>query len=77
MRADSVPLVHLRLGDLFYAIEDWRRAQTKIPARTDAIKELVKRGLEADQRDAVDTHATSRRWPEHRVGPLARLPPDA
>jgi hypothetical protein len=54
MRDDSVPLVHLRLGDLFEAIEDWRRAQPKIPARTDAIKELVKRGLKAEQRDAVD-----------------------
>jgi hypothetical protein len=59
MRDDSVPPVHLRLGDLFNAIEDWRRAQPKIPARTDAIKELVKRGLEADQRDAVGNPQTA------------------
>ena len=50
MRDDPVPPVHLRLGDLFTAIEDWRRTQPKIPARTDAIKELVKRGLKAEQR---------------------------
>jgi hypothetical protein len=60
MREDSVPLVHLRLGDLFNAIEDWRRAQPKIPARTDAIKELVKRGLEAEQRAQEHGAAASR-----------------
>jgi hypothetical protein len=50
MPGDPAPPVHLRLGDLFNAIEDWRRAQPKIPARTDAIKELVRRGLKAEQR---------------------------
>jgi hypothetical protein len=49
MREDSVPPVHLRLGELFNTVEDWRRAQPRIPARTDAIKELLKIALEAER----------------------------
>jgi hypothetical protein len=49
MRDDSVAPVHLRLGELFNSIEDWRRLQPRIPARTDAIKQLVKIGLEAER----------------------------
>jgi hypothetical protein len=41
--------VGLRLEpDLFQAIEEWRREQRPvIPGRTDAIRELVRAGLEA------------------------------
>ena len=49
MRDDSVTPVHLRLGELFNCIEDWRRLQPRIPARTDAIKQLVKIGLEVER----------------------------
>ena len=49
MREDSIPPVHLRLGELFNSVEDWRRAQSRIPARTDAIKELLKIALEAER----------------------------
>jgi hypothetical protein len=49
MREDSVPPVHLRLGELFNSVENWRRIQPRIPARTDAIKELLKIALEAER----------------------------
>lgn len=29
-------------------VEEWRRAQIKIPSRSDAIRQLVERGLKAD-----------------------------
>jgi hypothetical protein len=32
-------------GPIFAQIENWRRAQTKIPSRPDAIRELLKRAL--------------------------------
>ena len=35
---------------LFEQIEAWRRAQTKIPSRTDALRKLLQRGLDAEQR---------------------------
>jgi hypothetical protein len=35
---------------LFEQIEAWRRAQTKIPPRTDALRKLLQRGLDAEQR---------------------------
>jgi hypothetical protein len=38
---------------LFEEIEAWRRAQRpKIPPRTDALRELLRRGLDAEQRPA-------------------------
>jgi hypothetical protein len=49
MREDSIPPVHLRLGELFSSVEDWRRTQPRIPARTDAIKELLRIALEAER----------------------------
>ena len=49
MRDDSIAPVHLRLGKLFISIEDWRRLQPRIPARTDAIKALLKIALEAER----------------------------
>jgi hypothetical protein len=55
MREDSIPPVHLRLGELFGSIEDWRRTRPRIPARTDAIKELLRIALEAErQRESAD-----------------------
>jgi hypothetical protein len=45
--------VQLRLGEIFQRIEDWRRAQKEIPPRANAIRELLERGLEAEQRKAA------------------------
>jgi hypothetical protein len=45
--------VQLRLGPIFKLVEDWRRAQPKIPQRSEAIRQLIKRGLEAEQRRAT------------------------
>jgi hypothetical protein len=42
--------VQLRLGPIFRPLEDWRRRQPKIPPRSDAIRELLRRALEAEQR---------------------------
>ena len=42
--------VQLRLGPIFRPLEDWRRRQPKIPPRSGAIRELLKRALEAEQR---------------------------
>jgi hypothetical protein len=36
-------------------IENWRRSQAKIPSRTDAIRQLVKRALVEES----ETHATA------------------
>ena len=38
--------VQVRLdGDLYRRLEDWRRAQPKIPHRSVALRELLERGL--------------------------------
>jgi hypothetical protein len=42
--------VQLRLGPIFRPLEDWRRRQPKIPPRSHAIRELLRRALEAEQR---------------------------
>jgi hypothetical protein len=34
-------------------IDDWRRAQPEIPSRADALRTLVKRGLEREKRAAT------------------------
>jgi hypothetical protein len=40
-------------GPIFSQIENWRRAQEKIPSRPDAIRELLKKALgAAEQRGA-------------------------
>jgi hypothetical protein len=41
--------VQLRLGPIFKPLEDWRRRQRKIPPRSVAIRELLKRALEAER----------------------------
>jgi hypothetical protein len=45
--------VQLRLGPLFELVENWRRSQPKIPPRSEAIRELVRRALEVARRDAT------------------------
>jgi len=46
-RETTLPqLVNLRLSDpLSKAIDDWRRKQTDIPTRSEAIRRLVEKGL--------------------------------
>jgi hypothetical protein len=45
--------VQLRLGPpLLKLIEDWRRAQIKIPPRSEAVRQLVQLALVATQRPA-------------------------
>jgi hypothetical protein len=56
MHQNSAPVdqrrnVQLRLGKpLFDLIEDWRRERPDIPPRSQAIEELVRQGLAAEQR---------------------------
>ena len=41
--------IRLKLeGEFFSRIEEWRRSHSKIPSRTDAIRQLVERGLAQD-----------------------------
>jgi Arc/MetJ-type ribon-helix-helix transcriptional regulator len=47
---DPRAAVRLDLTDpLLTDIENWRRSQKKIPSRTDAIRQLVKRALEESE----------------------------
>jgi hypothetical protein len=42
-----------RLGPpIFDLVEEWRRAQPKIPARADAVRELLRRALVSEQKNA-------------------------
>jgi hypothetical protein len=43
--------VQLRLGSLFAEVEEWRRNQPKIPYRAEAVRELLRRGLDTERRD--------------------------
>jgi hypothetical protein len=45
--------VQLRLGPVFELLENWRHTQPKIPTRSSAIRELLKRQLELEQRRAA------------------------
>jgi hypothetical protein len=45
--------VQLRLGSLFDLVENWRRSQVKIPPRSEAIRELVRRAIEAEQQSVA------------------------
>jgi hypothetical protein len=41
-------------GQIFTLVEDWRRAQRKIPSRPDAIRQLLERALgDAEQPGAA------------------------
>jgi hypothetical protein len=42
--------VQVRLqGTLYQALENWRRSQPKIPARSEALRELLGRALAQDE----------------------------
>jgi len=46
--------VQFRLGPpIFDQVENWRRAQPKIPARADAVRELLRRALEAEHQHGL------------------------
>jgi hypothetical protein len=47
-------------GPDFARIEDWRRAQPKIPPLSEAVRILVKRGLDADRRKTERTVGKAR-----------------
>jgi hypothetical protein len=52
MRDDKVITAAVRIdleGDILTSLEDWRRAQPKIPSRTEALRHMVERGLQAEQ----------------------------
>jgi hypothetical protein len=45
--------VHVRLrGSLYDRLENWRRSQPKIPARSDALRALIERALEVEENAA-------------------------
>jgi hypothetical protein len=42
--------IHVRLGgSLYERLENWRRSQPKIPARSDALRRLIDRALAAEE----------------------------
>jgi hypothetical protein len=49
----------VRLGPVFKEVEDWRRRQAKIPPRSHAIRHLLKRGIEAEKREAKSPPAAA------------------
>jgi len=47
--AEPGAAVQVRLqGQLYRALENWRRSQPKIPARSEALRELLERALAQD-----------------------------
>ena len=63
-----------RLGPpIFDQVENWQRAQSKIPTRSDAIRKLLERGLEAERRDAAlcDCPPHNAKKPRYRRGIVA------
>jgi hypothetical protein len=55
MSGDKVPpepntAIQVRLrGPLYMALENWRRSRPTIPARSEALRELIERALENGQ----------------------------
>ena len=47
--------------ELMEALNDWRRKQPDIPSRTEAIRRLVLRGIEADAKAEAEAAAPKRR----------------
>jgi hypothetical protein len=47
-------------GETFTQIEDWRRAQEKIPSRPGAIRELLKRALRTAKQAALHAERNRR-----------------
>jgi hypothetical protein len=46
-------------GPIFALVEDWRRAQPKIPSRNEAIRLLLRRALERPPRNCRTPPATT------------------
>jgi len=40
-------------GPLFEQLENWRRSQAKIPSRSEALRQLIERGLRAEEPTAA------------------------
>jgi hypothetical protein len=51
--------VQLRLkGETFVLVENWRRSQSKIPSRSEAVRQLLERALGQAEPDANAASAT-------------------
>jgi hypothetical protein len=44
-------------GPLFERLENWRRSQSKIPARSEALRSLIEQALASDAAPAADKGA--------------------
>jgi hypothetical protein len=52
--AESHAAIQVRLeGRLYQALENWRRSRPKIPARSQALREILERALAEYQPDAA------------------------
>lgn len=57
---DNTAAVRLELeGSIFALVEDWRRAQPKIPSRNEAIRLLIRRALERPEAAVADHQGTA------------------
>lgn len=52
-KTDAVPILSRVPESELLAIENWRRLQPRIPTLSGAIRELIRRGIEADKPKAV------------------------
>jgi hypothetical protein len=50
-------------GPIFAQVEDWRRAQPKIPSRPEAIRELLRHALGAAEPSGTQRHRAIARQP--------------
>jgi hypothetical protein len=56
--AEACAAVQVRLrGPLYIALEDWRRSRPKIPARSEALRQLIERALA--ERELSDNDANT------------------
>jgi hypothetical protein len=56
--SDTEQCADMRLqleGQIFVWIENFRRSQTKIPSRAEAIRQLLARAIGADRRESVSS----------------------
>ena len=52
-RIEERAAVRLQLeGRIFVSVENWRRSQSKIPSRSDAIRQLLERALGDNEQPA-------------------------
>jgi hypothetical protein len=57
--AEGCAAVQVRLeGPLYIALENWRRSQPKIPARSEALRALIERALANPHRHTVSELST-------------------